>query len=58
MKKPYIEPEIELITLGIKTDVLFHSPFESDGTNRLWDWNDNHDYPTSNDPDPEDDLFL
>ena len=40
MKKPYIEPEIELITIRLTTEVLFHSEFETGGENSGWDWND------------------
>lgn len=43
LKKGYVEPEAEFISIDLTVDILFHSPNESGGTNSGWDWNDDDD---------------
>lgn len=58
MKKPYIEPLMELVKFSLRTDVLFHSPFESGGENDDWDWNDDHDNVAGSGYNPADDIYM
>ena len=44
MKKEYISPDFTILSVRLLDEVLLHSPFEREGMNRNWDWNDSYDY--------------
>ena len=45
MKRPYLDPEFDLVKLVLMNEVMFHSQFEEGGENSGWDWNDGDDIP-------------